>query len=187
MLYTGKGDNGTTKLFTTPSGVRISKASLVTEALGTVDEINAHIGLIKVSADKQNISLGENGPRMAKVLHDVQQKLFIIQAELAGSDMHIEESVVTAMSNTINNIEALLPPITTFFISGGTELAAQCDICRTVSRRAERAVIRACEAGECVIADSSKAYLNRLSSLLYAFARLSNHFSGITEEPPTYR
>ena len=187
MLYTGKGDNGTTKLFTTPSGVRISKASLVTEALGTVDEINAFIGLIKVSADKQNISLGENGPRVAKVLHDVQQKLFIIQAELAGSDMHIEENMVTTMSDTINNIEALLPPITTFFISGGTELAAQCDICRTVSRRAERAVIRACEAGECVMADSSKAYLNRLSSLLYAFARLSNHFSGITEEPPTYR
>jgi cob(I)alamin adenosyltransferase len=187
MLYTGKGDNGTTKLFTTPSGVRISKASLVTEALGTVDEINAFIGLIKVSADKQNISLGENGPRVAKVLHDVQQKLFIIQAELAGSDMHIEESMVISMSDTINGIEALLPPITTFFISGGTELAAQCDICRTVSRRAERAVIRACEAGECVMADSSKAYLNRLSSLLYAFARLSNHFSGITEEPPTYR
>lgn len=187
MLYTGKGDNGTTKLFTTPSGVRISKSSLVTEALGTVDEINAFIGLIKVAADVKNISIGDQGPRMSKVLHDVQQKLFIVQAEIAGSDMHIEESMVSDMGDTINTIEGLLPPITTFFISGGTELAAQCDICRTVSRRAERAVIRACEAGECIVSDASKAYLNRLSSLLYAFARLSNHFSGITEEPPTYR
>ena len=56
--------------------------------------------------------------------------------------MHIEESMVSDMGDTINTIEGLLPPITTFFISGGTELAAQCDICRTVSRRAERAVIR---------------------------------------------
>ena len=84
MLYTGKGDNGTLKAFTTPSGVRISKSSLVTEALGTVDEINAYIGLIKVSADVKNISIGDQGPRMSKVLHDVSRNFLLFKQKLLG-------------------------------------------------------------------------------------------------------
>ncbi|MEK7104679.1 MAG: ATP:cob(I)alamin adenosyltransferase, partial [Patescibacteria group bacterium] len=80
-----------------------------------------------------------------------------------------------------------LPPIKTFFISGGTELASVFDIARTIARRAERRVIAVADEGKIEIKASTKAYLNRLSSVLYAFARLANHKAGISEESPDYK
>jgi cob(I)alamin adenosyltransferase len=112
--------------------------------------------------------------------------LFIIQAEVAGADMHVEESTITKMEEDIKWIEESLPPITTFFVSGGSELAALCDIARTVARRCERRVVVISEKGDRVLSPHTLVYLNRLSSLLYALARLSNHFSGITEQSPRY-
>jgi len=73
-----------------------------------------------------------------------------------------------------------------FFISGGTELAALFDVSRTLARKAERRVVAGVEAGEFRADAATLAFLNRLSSLLYALARLTNHKSGITEQPPTY-
>ena len=80
-----------------------------------------------------------------------------------------------------------MPPIKTFFISGGTEMAALFDISRTLARKAERRVIAGIENGEVVVGPVTLAFLNRLSSLFYALARLSNHKSGIKEVPPSYK
>lgn len=184
MLYTRKGDNGTTKTFGCDQ--RISKSSNIAEALGTLDEINSFLGVCKVkSADAGfKVPTGEN---FEKVVHAVQQNLFIVQAELAGSDMTVGEDKVKELENYVDTIEKELPPITSFFISGGSELAAFFDVARTISRRAERRVIGVADEGKVKVGDYTKAYLNRLSSLLYALARLSNHFSGIKEEPPTYK
>lgn len=184
MLYTGKGDKGTTKLFNTPKGERVLKTSLVFDALGTVDELVAMLGVAKVKADAQHIVIQEN--TVSAIIHDVQETLFILQAELAGSDMKIPESKTKKMSETIDAIEMLLPPITSFFIAGGSEGAAYFDVCRTVARRMERSILKAQESG-IVVSDSSLMYANRLSSLLYALARLFNQISGITEVPPSYK
>lgn len=184
MLYTGKGDNGTTKIFGR-CDQRISKSSLVAEALGALDEINSFLGLVKVRADVGGILCGTSS--QARVLHGVQQNLFVIQAQVAGADKHISAQKIGEMEDMVNRIESELPPIKTFFISGGTELAALLDIARTFARRAERRVVAVHEEGKRGIDPETLAYLNRLSSLLYAMARQTNHKSGITEEPPSYR
>jgi cob(I)alamin adenosyltransferase len=117
----------------------------------------------------------------------VQKNLFIIQAELAGASMSIDEEKLKEIEAIIDSIEKEIPPIKTFFISGGTELAALFDVARTISRRAERRVIAVADEGKIEVKDSTKAYLNRLSSLLYAFARLTNYRFGINEESPDYK
>lgn len=185
MLYTGKGDDGTTKTFGC-CDQRISKSSAVTEALGALDEINSFLGVVKVNAREKTL---------AATLADVQQNLFIVQAEIAGADKHITPEKVRKLENVINAIETEIPPIKTFFISGGTEFAALLDFARTLARRAERRVVHVAEdsstgsekEGKVAIRKDTLAYLNRLSSLLYALARQVNHKSGITEEPPVYQ
>jgi cob(I)alamin adenosyltransferase len=195
MLYTGKGDNGTTKLFNTPQGVRISKSSNVFEALGTIDELNSFLGIVKVYCAQTGYGLEAGGSNKSfeGIVHNVQENLFIVQAELAGSEMAISETSVSDVENLIASIENNLPPIKTFFISGGTLLAAHFDTARTIARRAERRVVTVHE--DYINTDenninkinaSTLAYLNRLSSLLYALARYSNHFAGITETAPKY-
>ena len=177
MLYTGKGDDGTTKTFGC-CDQRVSKSSAVTEALGVLDEINSFLGVIKVNPQAVSI---------AETLAEVQQNLFIVQAEIAGADKRITEEKVREMEVAIGAIEHELPPIKSFFVSGGTEIAALLDFARTLARRAERRVVAVAEEGAQAIGKETLAYLNRLSSLLYALARQANHKSGITEEPPTYQ
>ena len=80
-----------------------------------------------------------------------------------------------------------MPPIKTFLVPGGTELSARLDIARAVARRAERRLVTLHESGERTVSESSRAYANRLSSLLYALTRLTNHRAGIVENPPQYR
>ena len=100
--------------------------------------------------------------------------------------MSITEDKIKDVEKIINDIEKELPPIKSFFISGGTKLAVLCDISRTIARRAERRVVEVSNEGKTKVSDSSKAYLNRLSSLLYALARFSNHKFGVKEESPDY-
>ena len=184
MLYTRKGDNGTTKTFSCDQ--RISKSSIIAEALGSLDEINSYLGLCKIKAQKEKLQLPD-GSSVAKEVHKMQENLFIIQAEIAGSKMSITEEKIKELEKIIDAVEEELPPIKSFFISGGTKLAVLFDIARTVARRAERRVIGVENEGKININDFSKAYLNRLSSVLYALARLSNHKFGIKEDSPDYK
>jgi len=195
-LFTGKGDNGTTKVFNTEKGTRISKASAVAEALGSLDEINSFLGLCKIEAASRGLYVATEHPSFEHVIHELQEGLFTVQAEVAGAAKSISENKVLWMEDIINTIEKELPPITSFFISGGTELAARLDVARTLARRAERRVVEVREPidpstgkmkGEWrKISEQTLAFLNRLSSILYALARLSNHKSGIKESAPTY-
>ncbi|MFA5750940.1 MAG: cob(I)yrinic acid a,c-diamide adenosyltransferase [Candidatus Paceibacterota bacterium] len=184
MLYTRKGDDGTTKTFACDQ--RISKSSIIAEALGSLDEINSYLGICKVKAKKEKISLFFSGG-LDEIIHSVQKNLFIIQAEIAGSEMTIEDKKIKEIEVLIDNIEKELPPIKSFFISGGTELASHFDVARTIARRAERRVIEVSEEGKMKVSDATKAYLNRLSSLLYAFARFANYKKGIIEDSPDYK
>ena len=182
MLYTRKGDDGTTKTF--GCNQRISKSSSVAEALGALDETNSNLGLCKVVSEKSDFTLA--GKKFSEIVHGVQENLFIVQAEVAGADKTISQEKIKEIEMFIDAAEKELPPIKTFFISGGTELAARFDVARTVSRRAERRVILARTEGMTKISDNTAAYLNRLSSLLYALARLTNHKSLIKEPSPKY-
>ena len=181
MLYTRKGDDGKTATFGCDQ--RISKSGAVAEALGSLDEVNSFLGLVKVKTGQQTVADLKN---LEATLHGIQENLFIIQAEVAGAEKSISVEKVKEVESLVDKIEKTLPPIKTFFISGGTELAAYFDFSRTIARRAERRVVAVSEEGLVKVGQSTLAYLNRLSSLLYALARLSNHFSGITEQSPKY-
>lgn len=192
MLFTGKGDGGTTKTFGCDQ--RISKSSNITEALGSLDEINSYLGLVKIKSDNIVLSLESGDLIFSDTVSRIQQDLFIIQAELAGADKKITEEKVKWLEMIVNDIEKLLPPVKTFFVSGGCELASLCDISRTIARRAERRVVGVVDEamqiqGEDreVVSKFTLAYLNRLSSVLYAFARFSNHNANIPEESPRYK
>lgn len=182
-LYTRKGDKGDTGTFGCDQ--RMSKSSAVAEALGTLDEINAFLGVCKTDAAANDSFL--KNYRFADMLNRVQQNLFIVQAELAGAEKTITDEKVRRMEEAIDAVEGELPPIRSFFVSGGTEFAAKLDFARTLSRRAERRVIAAVEEGGVSVGEESRAFLNRLSSLLYAMARLANHRAGKMEEKPTYQ
>lgn len=182
MLYTRKGDNGSTKTFGCDQ--RISKSSAIAEALGSLDEANSFLGIVKTleGIDKLMISTAS----FKEIIHQIQENLFIIQAEVAGAEKTIGEEKVKAVEMIIADIEKILPPIKTFFISGGTNIASAFDFSRTLARRAERRVVAVSEEGLVKVGPHTLAYLNRLSSLLYALARLSNHKSGINERSPIY-
>lgn len=181
MLYTRKGDNGTTKTFRCDQ--RISKSSATAEALGALDEVNSFLGLAKVKSGKLDL----DGESFEKIVHNIQENLFIIQAEVAGFEKDFPESKITEVEKITDDIEKKLPPIKTFFISGGTELASLFDISRTLARRAERRVVAVNDEIEKKLRPATLGYLNRLSSVLYALARYSNFLAGIGEEAPSYR
>ena len=184
MLYTGKGDNGTTSTFGCDQ--RFSKSSVVAEALGALDEINSFLGVIKMNERANEIIVTGTNNTASNLVGNIQQNLFIAQAEVAGADKYINQEKITELEALIGRAEAELPPIKSFFVSGGTELAALLDFARTLSRKAERRVVGANDEGKIFVKKETLAYLNRLSSLLYALARQVNHKSGITEEPPRY-
>jgi cob(I)alamin adenosyltransferase len=184
MLYTRKGDAGTTKDFKSKAGERKSKSSCQTETLGALDELNSFLGLVKVKSAGMKWMV--KGKTPADIAHWTQNCLFSIQAEVAGADKKVGKEKVSEMESMIDEMEREMPPIKTFFISGGTELAALFDISRTLARKAERRAVAAVEKKEIVLDPTTLAFLNRLSSLMYALARLTNHKSGINEVPPRY-
>ncbi len=182
-LYTKKGDKGTTTLYACDQ--RISKSSNIAEALGVMDEANSYLALCKVQARVDNFVL--NDKNVADIIHEMQDDMFIIQAELAGADKTIKEEKLKWMESIIDEIEKELPQITSFRIPGGTELAARLDFARTLVRRAERRLVAVHEEGIQKIGEWSLAYMNRMSSLLYALARFANEQRDIKEDAPDYK
>lgn len=183
-LYTGRGDGGSTKLFDSKPGERIQKSSPIFEALGTLDELNSLIGWCKVACPS---SFEIEGKKVADLCHEMQNHLFTIQAEAAGAQKSVHEWGVRDLSIMVHMIESKMPPITTFTVPGGTELSARFDIARTIARRAERRIVTLHESGERPINEWSRAYMNRLSSLLFSLARYANFTAGIAQTPPEYK
>lgn len=182
MLYTGKGDGGTTKFFGCDQK-RVSKSSSVAEALGNLDELNSFLGLVKVNEKSKEFSVA--GAVFSDIVERIQENLFIIGANIAGAEKNITEEKVMEIEEIIAACEQELPPIKTFTIAGGTELSALFDFARTLARRAERRVVAVNdELGK--VSPEILKYMNRLSSILFALARLTNLRSGIKESAPSY-
>lgn len=186
-LYTGRGDQGMTTLFHCDQG-RISKSADIIEALGALDELNAYLGIVKVYSqiDQMKIVLNKkNKILFSDVLSGLQQTLFIIQAEIAGAPMTVKKADLNKIESIIKIISESLPSITSFTVSGGSILSAELDFSRTLARRCERRVI-AVENDGVRIGKITIAYLNRLSSVLFALSRYANYFLSIKEEHPKY-
>jgi cob(I)alamin adenosyltransferase len=177
MLYTRKGDGGTSGLFGTKQ--RLPKDSPVYQALGALDELNSLLGVCRAKARGVQHHEGVDIP---KEVERVQQILFIAQAELAGAEKNVTQKHVDELEASIAAIEALIQNPHSFVIPGATELSALFDVARAVSRRAERTVVSAKEHRP--VSATTGAYLNRMSSFLYALARYTAGTG--TELSPTY-
>lgn len=179
-IYTGTGDDGETGLF---GNRRVHKDHVRIEAYGTIDELNAHLGVLRCE------------PLPAELdgrLASIQSDLFEIGADLAteggrSSLIRIEPATLE-MERWIDASEAALPPLRTFVLPGGTRTAALLHVLRTVSRRAERrfwTLVRATadEPAERQVPTQLGVYLNRLSDLFFSWARLANHHAGVADVP----
>jgi len=186
-LYTGRGDNGTTTLFDCKQG-RISKSAFLIEALGSVDELNAYLGIIKVYSemDKLTLKQGTKNISYSSIIEEIQQNLFVIQAELGGSKMFVDKKELKKIENIINQIGKVLPPITSFTISGGSIISSGLDFARTLARKSERRIVSVVDDKSRIINPNTISYMNRLSSILFAMSRYANHIFSIPENHPKY-
>ncbi len=189
MLYTKKGDNGTTKLFNCPTEVRLSKGDAVFTALGTIDELNAALGIAKTVARRTPCRLLVDGKKIPyeSIIETIQDYLFIIQAELGGSPLSLTKAHVTHLETILKDIDDVLPPVHSFSLPGGSELGAHLDFTRTIGRRAERMVVKFNDCEIHSVSAESLQFLNRLSSALFGLARFANYYLGETEKAPQYR
>ncbi|MCL6088637.1 MAG: cob(I)yrinic acid a,c-diamide adenosyltransferase [Candidatus Marsarchaeota archaeon] len=176
--YTGKGDSGSSGL---GDGRRARKSEPVFEAVGMLDELNAVIGLARAAADEKE---GRD-----EQLESIQSDLFEAGSFLSGYSKPADANDSFArklkrLEGWIDEIDAKLPPLANFILPGGCGMAARLHHCRTVCRRAERAIERLEEpaAGERKTAKAAiLPYLNRLSSYFFARARLENQQAGVQE------
>ena len=170
-IYTRAGDKGKTGLL---SGERIDKADPRVEAYGTVDELGTFLGVAKVHSSE----------RIAGYIHDIQQKLFLINSELATNPESLEEDSplgkldrVTAddvvhLEKIADELSEELPLLTNFVIPGGSKGSAFLHVCRTVCRRAERRIVQ--HANSYPVNEELIRYINRLSDLLFVMSRYEN-------------
>lgn len=174
-IYTKTGDAGETGLY---GGRRVSKASERVEAYGEVDELNATLGRVRLSPF---------GDETDALLAAIQSQLFDLGAELASAGEKsvgielVSDTEIEAMERAIDRAETELLPLRTFVLPGGTPLAADLHVARTVCRRAERRLVALAShepvRGECI------RYLNRLSDLLFVLARLANRRANVGDVP----
>ncbi len=158
-IYTRTGDKGTTGL---ADGSRVEKDSARVEAMGAVDELNCHIGQVLVHPLPDAVR---------ECLIEVQHVLFDLGGELAiPGHVAVAEDYVTKLEQTLDGFNKALPPLKEFILPGGGAAAVACHLARAVCRRAERRLLSLARA-ESVNA-ASRAYLNRLSDLLFVLARV---------------
>jgi cob(I)alamin adenosyltransferase len=172
-IYTKTGDAGTTALGT---GERVPKTSMRIAAYGTVDETNAQLGMVRVH-------LGDREPEVDAMLLRVQNDLFDLGADLCVPDrgeklpyepLRIADAQVKRLEDEIDSMNAALEPLRSFILPGGTPAAAALHVARTVSRRAERLMVKLSTLpGETVSAPALK-YINRLSDFLFVAGRYVN-------------
>ena len=163
QIATRTGDNGTTGL---GDNTRVSKNSLRVHAMGEVDELNSHIGVL----------LCEPMPdALSTLLVEIQHQLFNLGGELSipGFEL-LKPEAVLALDEALAEHNQALPRLQEFILPAGTRAAAQAHICRTVARRAERAVVAL--GNEEALKETPRQYLNRLSDLMFVLSRVLNRY-----------
>jgi cob(I)alamin adenosyltransferase len=165
QIATRTGDQGTTGL---GDNQRVSKNSLRVHAMGEVDELNSHIGLLLCEEMPANVRA---------LLVEIQHQLFNLGGELSipGYEL-LKPEAVLALDQALATHNEQLPRLQEFILPAGSRAAAQAHICRTVARRAERALVAL--GNEEAIKDGPRQYLNRLSDLMFVLARVLNRMNG---------
>ena len=185
-VYTRTGDKGMTSLI---GGVRISKANPRIEAYGTTDELSSHLGLLIALMENDGKEGNARLPMDSEhqLLLRAQNNLFIIGSYLA-TDLtttplydyaKLPEGETEQLEEHIDRLMAALPEKQGFILPGGTVAAAQCHVCRTVCRRAERCIIALAQSAE--VDDGIVRYVNRLSDYLFVLAKIINFNAGKSE------
>jgi len=164
-IATRTGDNGTTGL---GNNQRVSKNSLRVHAMGEVDELNSHIGVL----------LCEEMPEgVRELLIEVQHQLFNLGGELSipGFEL-LKAEALLVLDQALEDHNETLPKLQEFILPAGTRAAALAHVCRTVARRAERHVVALGQ--EEALNETPRQYLNRLSDLMFVLARVLNRMNG---------
>ena len=163
-VYTKTGDKGTTSLV---NGTRVGKDDVRLEAYGTLDELSAFIAVLMDSTDKYN-----------DVFKRIQERLLVAECLLATDETselrkqlpQMEESDVEGIERFIDEMNEGLKPLNSLIIPGGNLMASKCHVCRTVCRRAERAVVRMSRQHD--VNPVIMRYLNRLSDMFFVMSRV---------------
>ena len=162
-IVTRTGDDGSTGL---GDGSRIGKDAPRIEAIGEIDELNAHVGLLLAT-------LGDSAVDAASWRDDlveIQHALLGVGADLAvPAEARFPPSRLERLDARIAQVNATLPPLREFILPGGTRAAAQAHVCRTVCRRAERAIVRLARTES--VGEPVRCYVNRLSDWFFVLAR----------------
>ena len=163
QIATRTGDNGTTGL---GDNSRVSKNSLRVHAMGEVDELNSHIGVLLCEAMPESVR---------GVLVEVQHQLFNLGGELSipGFEL-LKPEAVMALDQALAQHNENLPKLQEFILPAGNRAASLAHVCRTVARRAERAVVAL--GNEEALKEAPRQYLNRLSDLMFVLARVLNRY-----------
>lgn len=171
-IYTKTGDEGTTSLF---AGGRIPKDDTRLHAYGTIDELNAVLGVVLAHAVDDGL---------AAMLRRIQHELFVVGADLATpleaentTVTRVDEAMVTRLEGEIDALDEELEPLTNFILPGGTPAAAHIHHARTVCRRAERYIVSLGEGAN----PATLRYVNRLADWLFMAARAENRRSATPE------
>ncbi len=175
-VYTKTGDKGQTSLV---GGQRVSKCCQRLESYGTVDELNAHVGLLITYLDDYADK---------KFLLNIQSKLFIVGGYLATDNTTtavregntITADMVCEIETEIDRLQAMVPLQKMFILPGGSKRASYSHVCRTVCRRCEREILRLVESGV-TVDENLLAYMNRLSDYFFVLARKQNQDAGVAE------
>jgi cob(I)alamin adenosyltransferase len=169
-IYTRKGDGGQTRLFT---GEQVAKDEARLEALGSIDELVAVLGLARSEVEH---------PEVRFRLIAIQSELYLVLVDIASSAegrplaTKLPDDAVDILESLIDAYDSKLPPLRDFVMPGETRASATLHVARTVCRRAERRVVAV--ARNFQLGERIPAYLNRLSDLLFVMARLVDHESG---------
>ncbi|MBR1377590.1 MAG: cob(I)yrinic acid a,c-diamide adenosyltransferase [Bacteroidaceae bacterium] len=172
-IYTRTGDHGQTSLV---GGQRVEKDCARLESYGTIDELNSHIGLLIAMLT----AAGHDTQVHDWHLQDIQDHLFVIGAHLATDCSTtqlrqasiVTDQMISDIETLIDTIDQSLPQLRAFVLPGGSMAAAQCHVCRTVCRRAERRILTLCHTDH--VDQNVVRYVNRLSDLLFVLARKIN-------------
>ncbi len=175
-IYTKTGDAGETSLF---AGGRVAKDAPRVEAYGTVDELNAWLGLVAMYCTSHDLR-----SRLLRVQGELLQLGADLATPLDASTTHItrvDESLTRQLEQEMDEWDAVLPPLRQFILPGGSQPGAILHIARTVCRRAERRVVTLAQTEP--LNPQVLIYLNRLGDWLFVLARMVNHRHNMAETP----
>jgi len=174
-IYTKSGDKGQTSLL---GGKRVPKYHLRIEAYGTIDELNSFVGLLRDQ---------EIAPHYKDILFETQDRLFTAESLIAadqGSEGYnlptLSESDITLLEQEIDKMNEVLPALTNFILPGGHQAVSLAHVCRTITRRAERLIVRLAE--DQPVDEVIVRYFNRLSDYFFVLARKIAFDHGISDQ-----